>query len=205
MWVNKQSDIKVVVFDLNGTIAERISDHPKHIAYRNHYILSNSNIDRTDLLPSSTTKALQAAGLSPLEYYIHRNHEIDWSLFHQYSSEVNTSLNQLKEQGYKLVLYTDCHAIQVRKTLELLQLLDTFDLVISAEYNMKKPSPKAYEFIMKEFELQAEEIVIIGNDFDMDILPLLLMNGNGILIKSKKELPMAVEKILTLMKHEQAV
>lgn len=205
MWVNKLRDLKAVVFDLNGTIAERISDHPKHIAYRNHYILSNSNVERTDLLPASTTKALMAAGLSPLQYYIQRNHEIDWSLFHNYSSAVNTSLNQLKEHGYKLILYTDCHAVQVRKTLELLDLKYTFDLTITAEYNMKKPSPKAFEFVMEEYDFKAEELLIIGNDFSMDIVPLLLMNGNGILISSRKELPSAVEKILTIRKHEQAV
>ena len=193
----KNKQIKTVVFDLNGTLTGRVSDHPEHIRYRNTYIKANSEVKHTQFLPDGTTMALKACGLSPFKYYIERNSEIDWKAFHHYNEGIYNWLTTLREAGFNLVLYTDCHSVQVKKTIEILRLSALFDLCITEEFNMKKPSPKAFRYIAKEFNCEEAEILMVGNDYLMDLLPLILMGGNGIQVDSENELTMVTELILT--------
>ncbi|MFT4661503.1 MAG: FMN phosphatase YigB (HAD superfamily) [Patiriisocius sp.] len=198
MWTYiKNKQIKTVVFDLNGTLTGSVSDHPEHIRYRNTYIEANSKVKHTQFLPEGTTMALKACGLSPLKYYIERNSEIDWKVFHHYNEGIYNCLTMLREAGYNLVLYTDCHGVQVKKTLEILRLSDMFDLSITEEFNMKKPSSKAFSHIAKKFNCSAAEILMVGNDYLMDLLPLILIGGNGIQVDSENELTTVTELIRT--------
>ncbi|MFT5777564.1 MAG: FMN phosphatase YigB (HAD superfamily) [Crocinitomicaceae bacterium] len=184
----KYKQIKTIVFDLNGTLTGRVSDHPEHIRYRNAYIEANSGIADFHRLPNSTTSALKACGLSPLRYYLQRNSEIDWNVFHHYNENVHRCLTALREAGFTLVLYTNGLGTQVEKTLEILKLTTMFDLCITEEYDMKKPSPMAFEHIANVFHCEAAEILMVGNDYVVDLLPLLLMGGNGIQVDSESEL-----------------
>ena len=193
---------KVVVFDLNGTLTNRVSDHPKHLEYRNAYIRKHSGIRNTTLLPAETSSALKTVGLSPLRYYIERNNEFDWNDFHTYNSLTFDLVHSLKERGFKIVLYTDCHGVQVKKTLEILNLLDAMDLIITEERNMKKPSPKAFQFIAESFQCSPMEIVMIGNEYVKDLLPLILMGGSGIKVESEQELAQAISKIMPVNKRK---
>jgi FMN phosphatase YigB (HAD superfamily) len=188
MWTCvKNKKIKTVVFDLNGTLTGRVSDHPEHLRYRNAYIEKKSALKNLHLLPNATTTALKACGLNPLEYYLQRNAELNWENFHRFNERVYSCLTTLRKADFNLVLYTDCHGIQVKKTLEILKLSALFDLCITEEFNMKKPTPKAFEFIAREFNCSTSEILMVGNDYLMDLLPLILIGGNGIQVDSENE------------------
>jgi FMN phosphatase YigB (HAD superfamily) len=94
---------------------------------------------------------------------------------------------KIKTADFNLVIYIDCQGVQVKKILEILKLSALFDLCITEEFNMKKPTPKAFEFIAREFNCSTSEILMVGNDYLMDLLPLILIGGNGIQVDSENE------------------
>ena len=147
-------------------------------------------------LPNSTTLALQICGLNPKKYYSHRNSTIDWNLFHQYVESNVLAIIRLKEEGYKLVLYTDCLEVQIKGTLEVLRMANLFDLIISEEFNLKKPSPKVFKFISEKFGCSYSDMLMIGNDYYKDLMPLKILGGSIIQIEGEQELPIFLEFIL---------
>lgn len=189
---------KVIVFDLNGTITGRVSEHPAHLDFRNNYIKSKLGKTLDAQLPCSTTLALEICGLSSVEYYKYRNSVLDWSLFHTNSELSSQGFQRLKELGFKLVLYTDCYGEQIKSTLKTLKMECVFDLIISEEYNMKKPSPKAFKFIADKFSCLPDDLLMVGNDYYKDLLPLKIIGGNIIQIESEQDLPKIFEIITKL-------
>ena len=185
--VNKE--FNVIVFDLNGTITSRISDNPAHIRFRNEYIKKRLDRDINIKLPDTTSLALSICGLDVREYYHYRNDHLCWSEFHRFDPDLKQGITDLKKLGYQLVIYTDCLLTQITRTLEILKLEDTFDLFISKEHNFKKPTPKAFEFIAKEFECEADQLLMVGNDEEKDLLPLRMIGGNTVQINNHKSLP----------------
>jgi HAD superfamily hydrolase (TIGR01549 family) len=183
------STFKTLIFDLNGTITGRVSEHSDHIAFRNKYIEEKLGKSLSEKLPNSTTLALQVCGLSPIQYYIYRNSTIDWNLFHQYDESTELEFQRLKEKGYNLVLYTDCLGEQIKATLKVLGMETIFDLIISEEFNLKKPSPNVFKYVADTFDCSFREILMIGNDYNKDLLPLKILGGNTIQIDGEHELP----------------
>lgn len=181
-------DFRVLIFDLNGTITGRVSEHQAHIQFRNEYITQKLGCEIRRDSPKSTTLALQVCGLNPIEYYKYRNSVIDWNLFHYFDSTICIRFNELKALGYKLVLYTDCYGEQIKKTLEILRLDNVFDLIISEEYNLKKPNPKVFLFVSEQFNCELDQILMLGNDYSKDLLPLLILGGNAILTNNYSEI-----------------
>lgn len=53
------STFKTLIFDLNGTITGRVSEHPDHIAFRDHYIMEKLGKSLSGKLPNTTSLALQ--------------------------------------------------------------------------------------------------------------------------------------------------
>lgn len=187
---------KVLVFDLNGTITERVSDHPYHLAYRDAYIEKNLGRKLDVNLPKSTSLALQICGLRPVPYYIHRNADIDWTKFHQENKEIRELLILLKKQGKRLVLYTDCLSVQVKKTLEIMKLTNVFDLIITGEFNLKKPDPKAYTFIAARLKTDLSQLVMIGNDLAQDLLPAQIAGASVFQVSNVKEFTQIASEVL---------
>tara|TARA_B110000285_G_C15042577_1_gene572574 strand:+ start:644 stop:1246 length:603 start_codon:yes stop_codon:yes gene_type:complete len=189
---------KVLIFDLNGTITGSVSDHPAHIAFRNNYIEQQLGKSLTVKLPNATSLALQICGLNPLRYYIYRNSKINWNQFHKYEESTLEGFLWLKNQGYKLVLYTDCLSEQIKSTMRLLKMENLFDLIISEEFNMKKPTPKVFNYITKKLNCSYSEILMVGNDYNKDLMPLKFLGGSIIQLDNTEELPKVFEIIANL-------
>jgi len=187
-----------IVFDLNGTITGRVSDHPNHIEFRNNYITEKIGSDSIKFLKDSTAHAFEITGLDIKEYYKYRNSNIDWTLFHVFSKDIYDLIQDLHANEYRLVLHTDCYKEQVDKTLEIIGLKNCFNVIISAENNFKKPSPAATMFILNRFKIEPNEILIVANDWEKDILPVKSQGGNLMWIKSEKYL---VESFDELNRH----
>jgi|TARA_B110000285_G_scaffold130161_1_gene146273 HAD superfamily hydrolase (TIGR01549 family) len=183
------STFKTLIFDLNGTITGRVSEHPDHIAFRDHYIMEKLGKSLSGKLPNTTSLALQICGLSPSQYYTYRNQVIDWNLFHEYSESTVLAFQRLKKDGYTLVLYTDCLGEQIKRTLKVLGKENLFDLIISEEFNLKKPTPQAFKYVADRFGCSYSDMLMIGNDYNKDLLPLKILGGNIIQIDGEHELP----------------
>ncbi|MCO6500525.1 MAG: HAD family hydrolase [Vicingus serpentipes] len=188
-------EFNTIIFDLNGTITNSVSTHPKHIAYRNNYIRYRTKKPIHQDIPQSTTKALEAYGLDASEYYNYRNHNLNWSLFHSYSENTFQLFSYLGNVGFNIVLYTDCYLSQINPTLNILGLNSFFSLVVSKENGYKKPSINAYHFIFNELDITPRQSLMIANDWKQDLEPLHNIGGNTIWISNEKYLPDAINII----------
>ena len=184
----KNVNFNTIVFDLNGTITNSVSNNPKHILFRNDYIKDKIEMPLYGTLPNETSKALELYMLDTEEYYNFRNSVIDWSTFHSYNEVTFNMLRRLYKKGYNLVLYTDCYMGQVEPTLEILQIKSFFKLIVSRELGLKKPSTKAYRHIAKTLGEPLDHLLMIANDYKKDLKPLQNIGGNTIWIQSEQHI-----------------
>jgi FMN phosphatase YigB (HAD superfamily) len=129
------------------------------------------------------------------EYYNYRNAHIDWALFCKYNEHTYNTLNILKENGYKLVLYSDCYWEQILATINILKLNEIFDLILSKENGFDKPTPRAYQYIAEYFGVSPANILGVANDLNKDLLPLKFIGGQTMLVKSEKEISRTIDYI----------
>ena len=174
------SEFNTIIFDLNGTITNSVSTHPKHIAYRNNYIRYRTKKPIHQDIPKSTTQALEVYGLDASEYYNYRNNDLDWNLFHSYSENTFQLFSYLSNVGFNIVLYTDCYLSQINPTLNILGLNSFFSLVVSKENGYKKPNINAYHFIFDKLDIMPRQSLMIANDWKQDLEPLSNIGGNTI-------------------------
>lgn len=181
-------DFKVIIFDLNGTITNSVSQDPRHLIYRNSYIESKINQPVDKNLTKVTSEALARYGLNVEEYYKYRNTHIGWEQFHSFNSITYDVIKELHHLGYKLVLYTNCYREQIEHTLSILKVKHPFNLIISKELGYTKPNSKAFEFIAKKMNVKLTELLMVANEWEKDLAPLANKGGNVIWIKSEKYL-----------------
>ncbi len=192
------SKFDVIVFDLNGTLTNRVSDHPEHLAYRNAYIKEKTGKEISIPLPNETSLSLAICGLEASQYYHRRNDELDWNLFHSFTPSLLEGLKELLYGGYRLAIYTDCQLKQVEQTLEILRLSEVFDLIITGEDGLKKPNPEAFLCIARMLQCSPEDILMVGNDVNKDLLPLTFLGGNTIQVNGHQEMDRFFEFIAEL-------
>jgi FMN phosphatase YigB (HAD superfamily) len=191
----KNRKINTIIFDLNGTITSSVSNHPKHIAFRNNYIEAKINKKIETILPEETAKAFEIYGLNTTDYYHYRNDLIDWKSFHSYQDTTYSMLSRLSVKGYHLVLYTDCFLSQINPTLQILQVANFFDLIVSKEMGFKKTSADGYKYISNKFNTPVERLLMVANDYEKDLKPLQDIGGNTVWIRSEKHLVKAQKSL----------
>ena len=196
----KNKHFNTIIFDLNGTITNSVSKNPKHISFRNDYMEDKIQMSIHGILPDETSKALELYMLDPEEYYKYRNSVVDWRTFHSFNETTYNMLSRLSSKGYNLVLYTDCYMEQVIPTLQILQIEPFFNLIVSKESGFKKPSPQAYKYIAKKFDVSLDQLLMIANDYAQDLKPLQDIGGNTIWIKSEQHLNKA-QRIIRKYAH----
>ena len=75
-------------------------------------------------------------------------------------------------------------------------------MIITEESNCKKPSPNAFKYIAKELGCNLSEIVVIGNEYQKDLVPLILQGGSGIKVDSEEELNEAINLITPIINYK---
>lgn len=83
---------------------------------------------------------------------------------------VEETLKGLKERGKKVYLVSNaqsCFTIPEFNSLGIGKYFD--DLVISSNVQVKKPSKKIFEYLIKKHSLNISECVMTGNDINADI------------------------------------
>lgn len=79
-------------------------------------------------------------------------------------------LDRLHEDGCKVYLLSNAQAIFTDPELHSLGIHEKFDgIVYSSEAGIMKPSPYFFRKILDDYNLKAEETVMVGNDYFSDI------------------------------------
>ena len=99
----------------------------------------------------------------------YRNHKPDLIL--RPYEWVRDLLYKIRNNGYKLVLITNGGVSIQENKIGLLKLLSEFDKVyISDEFNppMRKPDLKIFETVLNDFEINAGEMIYVGDSVEKD-------------------------------------
>lgn len=200
-------DIKLVIFDLHGTLTNRTSIHPYHIEYRNNYIEKKIKIKLPQGFNFGTDEAFEKfSQLDKHEFYKTRDNDplFRFDKIHKPNPILEIKLKELN-QYFITVLFTDSYLKQIIKTLNCIGINNIFDEIIGVENGYRKSQSHNsffYNKLCSRFQISKDQILIVGDRMDKDINPVLKAGGNGIKIKSNKNIIDAIEIILTLFTNK---
>ena len=81
-------------------------------------------------------------------------------------------LTRLKENNDKVFLLSNAQEAFTIPELKKLKLYDYFDgIAISSVYGIKKPNKEFFQQAINNFNVQGEDIIMVGNDYVCDIAP----------------------------------
>ena len=79
-------------------------------------------------------------------------------------------LEELKKQGCRVFLLSNAQGIFTRPEIQVSGLSQYFEAIyLSSDYGMRKPQPELLRKLMREYRLNPEETVMLGNDIASDI------------------------------------
>jgi FMN phosphatase YigB (HAD superfamily) len=193
------SNIKLIVFDLHGTLTNRASIHPYHVEYRNKYVeqkIKQNEPNKFDLTLENVFKNFSDSDLK--EYYFYRNNDplFFFDKIHSVTPGLSFRLQQIKKYFHTIV-YSDSYQNQIDKTIDSIGLQDAFDIVVGIEdgYTKKHNQLRLYNDLCASFDVEIENILIVGDRLDKDIDPLVNAGGNGIKVESSEYIMAALDII----------
>ena len=184
---------KIVIFDLFDTLLIKVwFDYDKALNYladkyfeRKDELFRLANEYREKYMLSRNVTFLETSFLEQLKYYednlaIKLNDEyndVEWETFsicreERLADGAIELLAYLKAHGYKLAVLSNSifSSATLEKYLDKFGLLPYFDEVVSsADIRYRKPSPMAFDAVLKKLKVKAScKIHFIGNKIDKD-------------------------------------
>lgn len=98
-------------------------------------------------------------------------HDVKYSSIRPFHDVIPTFID-LRKIEIKICILTDGEPLkQYEKILRLRlhQFLD--DIIISDEVGIRKPNPKLFQIPLKRFQVQPNECIYVGDNYERDILP----------------------------------
>ena len=113
-----------------------------------------------------------------------KSFEDNWCIF----DDVYNVLEKLHDSGYKMGVISNGDLEQQTNKLSKTGILKFFDVVTtSSEYDCSKLDPRLYESIIKRFNINKNEMVMIGDQVDKDVLPCLSIGIDAIWLNRKNK------------------
>lgn len=98
---------------------------------------------------------------------------------------VKKLLKRLKKEGIKLYVLSNAQTSFTIPELKKLGIYKYFDgIAISSDYKYKKPNQNFFKNAMKSFKIEIADTMMIGNDYECDILPSIELGLKYIFIES---------------------
>ena len=95
--------------------------------------------------------------------------------------DVEICLKRLKGLAIKTAIITDGVPIKQYEKILRLKIENMFDLIIiSDEIGIKKPNPELFNYWLKKFGVNGQEVIYIGDRIDKDIVPANLNNIHSV-------------------------
>ncbi len=206
---------KIIVFDMDGTLydledvmamnyktqcdflieKEKLSENDVGTLFASNHIYPEMRKDSR-----SCTEFFERRGIDKKEWNRFREDHFNESSILKENAVSNAVLEKFLEY-YTLILLTSNSRKNVRKVLSYIDVKDTnFTEIIcndfnkiNGEYNKKK----AFDYIVSNYNIQAEEILSIGDRFETDIKPSLIVGGDGVQIKKPVFLKRLLDDLLS--------
>lgn len=167
--------IKLVIFDLDGTVVENDYDWP---AIRKELgVESGSILGYLDSLPEPIRRE---------KYAVLEAHEKQQTEKAVLKKGIKELLALLKERQIKRALVTNNTAENVNYLLRKFQL--EFDLILTRESGLHKPAGAPFFSVMNQFGIGAEETIVVG-DTNYDLLAAREAGINKVFILKSQMTP----------------
>ena len=113
-----------------------------------------------------------------------KSFEDNWCIF----DDVYDTLEKLYNKGYKMGVISNGDLEQQTDKLARTGILKFFDIVTtSSEYDYSKPDPKLYESIIRRFNINKDQMIMIGDQVEKDVLPCLSIGIDAIWLNRKNK------------------
>lgn len=113
-----------------------------------------------------------------------KSFEDNWCIF----DDVYDILEKLRNKGYKMGVISNGDLGQQIDKLLRTGILKFFEIVTtSSEYDCSKPDPRLYESIIKRFNINKDEMIMIGDQVEKDVLPCLSIGIDAIWLNRKNK------------------
>jgi len=125
-----------------------------------------------------------------------KSFEDNWCLF----DDVYDVIVELYNTGYKLGVISNGDLKQQTEKLKRTGIYKFFEIVTtSSEYDYSKPNPKLYESIIQRFNIDKNEMIMIGDQAEKDVFPCISIGIDAIwLNRNEKENGENVKEIKSL-------
>ncbi|RIA77989.1 putative hydrolase of the HAD superfamily [Anaeroplasma bactoclasticum] len=100
---------------------------------------------------------------------------------------VKRLLKKLKSEGYKIYLLSNAQASFTKWELSKFNLEYLFDgIFLSSDLGIKKPNMAYYNALIEKYSIDTNNAIMIGNDYNNDILPAKELGLKTIYIESNQ-------------------
>ncbi|QOW46596.1 MULTISPECIES: HAD family hydrolase [Acinetobacter] len=163
-----QNQIKVIAFDVFGTLArikQKISPYKKFIQWLHRQGHTSQISDAVTVMSINGDFQDIATHLGyqiPPAFLDELNTELQTELAQiELFADTLPTLNQLKENGYKIVL---CSNSATPYGIHIRSLITEIDIYAwSYEVHACKPDPNIYQFIVDQLHCTAKEVLFVGD------------------------------------------
>lgn len=188
MNVEMMKDIKLVIFDWDGTLFNSIQSIVDSLQFTAHqFTYTISDQQAKDVIGLALPIALQT--LFPtddeqrkaqiLQTYI--EHNIPHSQYDQWYDGAFALLNKLQQQGLLLAVATGKARKGLERVFDRLQCEHLFAITRCADEAESKPSPLMLQQILQELNLQPHQALMVGDSiYDMQMAKAIAMPCIGI-------------------------
>ncbi len=165
--------LKAILFDFDGTLVdtEREYIHNFDILIKDHnisskeedipYLLGKSALQKAEYM--NEKYGAQIDGMMYLEEFRKMNRDTIYTKVHKLAySDAEGALRLAKKRGLELFICSNTPSDRIRYALRLFHWEDLFtDILSGSDLDMRKPSPKIYDYFLKRYGYEKEEVLVV--------------------------------------------
>lgn len=159
------------------------------------FLVTNNILTRDYSRSKSATECFLRNGINPEEWSAYRTKHFDVSCIDPEKSVTSETLSGFRKFGKVLLLSSNTREIISRIMRRINIWENIFDEIICSDSDgivLPFSKRKAFGKIIRDYNINACDLLSIGDRYHTDIEPVIELGGNGILIKS----PSSVQRIL---------
>lgn len=188
---------KLIIFDLDGTFYDIKDLIAYNFAQESQFLQNELHLNKEEadelLVNHHIYPEVKADARSCSEFFSSLQLDMDkWNRIRSqdFPVELIDCQGALSQQDFPndkiLTIVTNNTSENVAKILRHLHIDSTIFAAIITKEDAANNKQAAYEHLLQKFKISAADALVIGDRYHTDILPMLNLNGHGVLIKNPK-------------------